>query len=154
MPDALLVAVAPVTVPPPLVTVNVTTAPATGVPFWSDRRTEGRLRHLHAGRRRERNGRIRGDVRRDNARGPDESPPPPHDNCNASSPTGGSEEMIFRSSFMIGISARWRSRQYASKAKATKREPGQGHKNDGWLLLQARERGRMKQTRPGPSAGR
>ena len=40
-PDASVVTVAPVIVPPPPPTVNVTGAPANGSPFWSRTITEG-----------------------------------------------------------------------------------------------------------------
>jgi len=42
MPDASVVALPPVTVPPPLVTVNVTGAPPNGLPLASLTRTDGR----------------------------------------------------------------------------------------------------------------
>jgi hypothetical protein len=41
MPLAFVVAVGPETDPPPLTTVNVTSSPATGEPFWSVTTTDG-----------------------------------------------------------------------------------------------------------------
>jgi hypothetical protein len=99
MPDASVVALPPVTVPPPPVTVNVTGAPANGLPLASLTRTDGssvtcapagavtvvdEFAVILAGCR----------------PGPDASPPP-QDIWSSRSPTGGSEEAIVRSSFIV-----------------------------------------------------
>jgi len=99
MPDASVVALPPVTVPPPLVTVNVTGAPADGLPLASLTRTEGSSVTCVPG------GAVTvvdefAAIFAGCLPGPEASPPPQEIWSNRS-PTGGSEEAIVRSSFIV-----------------------------------------------------
>jgi len=99
MPDASVVALPPVTVPPPLVTVNVTGAPANGLPLASLTRTDGSSVSCVPG------GAVTvvdefAVIFAGCLPGPEASPPP-QDIWSNRSPTGGSEEAIVRSSFIV-----------------------------------------------------
>ena len=98
MPDASVVALPPATVPPPLVTVNVTGAPADGLPLASLTRTDGSSVTCAPG------GAVTvvdefAVIFAGCLPGPEASPPP-HEIWSNRSPTGGSEE-IRRSNFIV-----------------------------------------------------
>jgi hypothetical protein len=122
MPAELVVAAPPVIDPPPTVTANVTGTPAIGNPFRSFTMTDGRSAAATCAP-----GGAMTVVKEFGAidpapwTGPDASPP--QETCNANRPTESSGETTDRS-FMIGISARCRLRQYRRKAKATKMTVG------------------------------